>query len=749
MNAVRRLAAILAADVVGYSRLMEADEEGTLARLKSVRRTLIDPKIAEYRGRIVKTMGDGLLVEFPSVVDALRCAEEVQRTIANTPQPPDRRIQFRIGIHQGDVVFEDGDIFGDGVNVAARLECISYPGGIFGSARGQEDATCKVGLSFLDMGEQALKNISRPVRTYRVRPADRLAAPEQRTVVRTRPGSGDSGALRPGTVLGHTYRIEALLGHGGLGDMYRAKHVELGTEHAIKLISPTLGSDPKVVQLLVEEARKLASVRHDAIVNYEGLFRDEKGLRYLVTEFVEGPTLSAVLARRRLEPDEVLRLRDRLAEGLAAVHAGGIIHRDICPDNIILPNGEVGRAKLTEFGFATTGEARDATLVGVNLAARHAFASPEQLGLYGGRTDSRSDIYSLGLVLAAAALGFGRTLEMGATPGAAIAARQKMPDLSALPAALRPVIAAMLEPRPEDRPASVRALVESATAPGAAIQQKAKGGGAISRRGAWMIAAGGAVVALLVAGALSLALFHVAPLSSPTGDELRARLAAATEGYACAAASYTLAPGRAVRLTGHVATREDLDRLRRETAAIPGVASLDFAVGLMPHPHCDAAALLTPLAAAPDGATLAFAAKANEAYIGERPALAVRAPGFDSYIYIDYFDSGSGQVLHLFPNQRDRFNLRPWRNHFVLFKSGLWPICGNVGQQLITMVATAVGSKPLFASRRPDVEVADNYIASLREAISKIPQGQSAAALLFFDLRDTPWVNRELACPSG
>src|SRR5467141_595414 len=117
----RRLAAILAADVTGYSRLIEADEEGTLGRLKALRAELIDPKIAGHKGRIVKTTGDGLLVEFGSVVDALRCAAEVQAALAesNAPSPPERRIEFRIGIHQGDIVVEDGDIFGDGVNVAA------------------------------------------------------------------------------------------------------------------------------------------------------------------------------------------------------------------------------------------------------------------------------------------------------------------------------------------------------------------------------------------------------------------------------------------------------------------------------------------------------------------------------------------------------------------------------------------------------------------------------------------------------
>src|SRR5712671_5845003 len=173
----RRLAAILAADVAGYSRLIEADEEGTLGRLKALRAEIIDPKIAEHRGRIVKTSGDGLLVEFGSVVDALRCAAEVQGALAesNAPLPPDRRIAFRIGIHQGDIVVEDGDIFGDGVNVAARLEGLAEPGGICVSARVQEDAAGRLDLAFEDIGEQALKNIARPVRVFRVRSSDGVA----------------------------------------------------------------------------------------------------------------------------------------------------------------------------------------------------------------------------------------------------------------------------------------------------------------------------------------------------------------------------------------------------------------------------------------------------------------------------------------------------------------------------------------------------------------------------------------------
>jgi TolB-like protein len=167
----RRLTAILAADVAGYSRLMGADEEGTLAQLKAHRRALLDPKIAEHRGRLVKTTGDGMLVEFASVVDALRCAVEVQRGMAerNAEVPQEKRIEFRVGIHQGDIMIDGDDIFGDGVNVAARLEGLAEPGGICVSGRVQEDAEGRLEITFEDVGEQQLKNIARAVRVYRVR----------------------------------------------------------------------------------------------------------------------------------------------------------------------------------------------------------------------------------------------------------------------------------------------------------------------------------------------------------------------------------------------------------------------------------------------------------------------------------------------------------------------------------------------------------------------------------------------------
>jgi adenylate cyclase len=177
----RRLAAILAGDVAGYSRLMGADEEGTLLRLNAHRREFLEPKIADHRGRIVKRTGDGVLIEFASAVDATRCAVEIQRGMAerNAPVAQGKRIELRIGIHVGDVIIEDGDIFGDGVNIAARLESVAQPGGICISDDAYRQVRGKLDANFQDAGEHELKNIAHPVRVYELRmgevPARQLA----------------------------------------------------------------------------------------------------------------------------------------------------------------------------------------------------------------------------------------------------------------------------------------------------------------------------------------------------------------------------------------------------------------------------------------------------------------------------------------------------------------------------------------------------------------------------------------------
>jgi TolB-like protein/class 3 adenylate cyclase/Flp pilus assembly protein TadD len=187
----RRLAAVLAADVAGYSRLMGLDEEGTLARLKAARKTVVDPILASHRGRIVKTTGDGMLVEFASAVDAVRSSAEIQRGMAeqNSALPQDQQIEFRIGIHVGDIIIDDNDIFGDGVNIAARLEGIAEPGGVCISDDTQRQIRNKIDIAFGDMGPQVLKNIAEPMRSWRLVLDE--SAPSKR------PGESASPIFRP------------------------------------------------------------------------------------------------------------------------------------------------------------------------------------------------------------------------------------------------------------------------------------------------------------------------------------------------------------------------------------------------------------------------------------------------------------------------------------------------------------------------------------------------------------------------
>jgi serine/threonine protein kinase len=324
-----------------------------------------------------------------------------------------------------------------------------------------------------------------------------------------------------GDILGHTYRVEALLGKGGMGIVYRARHIELASEHAIKVIVWELSSDPQIVALLNREAQILRSLKHDAVVEYQGLMLDEYGRRYLVMEFVDGPSLASELLRHQLSPGDVRRLRNRLASGLAAAHAKGIFHRDISPDNIILPGRRIENAKIIDFGIAKSTAAGDRTITGGDFAGKFSFASPEQAGMFDGKIDARSDIYSLGLLLASAAIGNGGKLDMGQSPSAVYEARQSVPGLSRVPPELRGEIAAMLQPNPADRPQTM----EEVMALGAA-QSGPRNTGSVKpgprlgdpglrparRRSATIVAAAIGVAAMLGAGGIYRWYYGPAPL---------------------------------------------------------------------------------------------------------------------------------------------------------------------------------------------------------------------------------------------
>lgn len=349
----------------------------------------------------------------------------------------------------------------------------------------------------------------------RPQPATAARDPEQPTPLH---------GIPPGTLLINTYQIERLLGGGGMGEVYLARHVRLGTRHAVKVIRPAMAADHQVMDLFYREAKVLRGVRHDAVVSYDGFVRDADGRDYLVMEFVDGPSLGERLRQGPLRDNEVLTLRDRLAAGLAEAHRRGAIHRDISPDNVILPDHRVEAAKLIDFGLSKLTDPTQESIIGSAFAGKFRFASPEQFGMFGGKVDGRSDIYSLGLILAAAALG--HTLDMGNTFEAALRARQSVPDLSGVPASLRPWLTAMLEPDPARRPASLDdlltrwpALTQVALRSGPVVSPVAPDQIESKGRKGLMLWATGAVLASVVAAGLYVTL---RPLDSDlrTGDTL-------------------------------------------------------------------------------------------------------------------------------------------------------------------------------------------------------------------------------------
>jgi serine/threonine protein kinase len=321
-------------------------------------------------------------------------------------------------------------------------------------------------------------------------------------------GATEGGtALKPGTVLLHTYQILNVIGTGGMGEVYRARHLQLGTFHAVKVVRPELVASHTARSLFVQEASVLREVRHDAVVQYDGLFQDEQGRVYLVMEFVAGKRLADLLRERgALAAGDVWKLYGRLARGLAAVHGRGVIHRDLSPDNIILLDGQPERAKLIDFGIAKVEEAHSRTgTEDGGFAGKYSFASPEQLGAGGAHVDARSDLYSLGLVLAAAASG--QPLPMGTNKEDALAARRKVPRLPrAIPRALRKELKTLLKPDPRERPSAqdlvkrdlMRVRDETRT-------QAGKGNGFVLAVGYGSAVLAGIGLALWLAGVPSLA----------------------------------------------------------------------------------------------------------------------------------------------------------------------------------------------------------------------------------------------------
>jgi len=262
--------------------------------------------------------------------------------------------------------------------------------------------------------------------------------------------------LAPGTILFGEYEIVNVLGVGGMGEVYRAKHRRLEEHRAIKVMHAELSKKQGASEFFYREAKALLAVRHPAVVHCHDLLSDDQGRVYLIMEMIEGIPLSKKMNDGPLSPDDVAILGARVSHGLAAAHRKGVIHRDVSPDNIVLPNGRVQEAKIIDFGIAKLLEEGEGTIVD-GFKGKLSYASPEQLGFHGGRIDGRSDFYSLGLVLVAAALG--RPMPMGTTVVEAVDARRnfkKLPD--AIPMGLASAIRPLLELDPDDRPKYVDRL---------------------------------------------------------------------------------------------------------------------------------------------------------------------------------------------------------------------------------------------------------------------------------------------------
>ncbi|TRC87761.1 serine/threonine protein kinase [Mesorhizobium sp. WSM4310] len=263
-----------------------------------------------------------------------------------------------------------------------------------------------------------------------------------------------------GTQLSGIYELDERIASGGMGEVYRGHNIQTGDHVAIKIVLPEFARDQTILSLFRKEASILNHLSHDAVVRYHVFTIDPRiGRPYLAMEFVDGQSLFDVMRRGAMPGGEVRRLCHRLASGLAAVHQAGAVHRDLSPDNIILPGGRVESAKIIDFGIARSAAVGGETLIGGKFAGKYNYVSPEQLGLYGGEVSEQSDIYSLGLVLAAALRG--KPLDMSGSQYEVIEKRRTVPDLSDIDPDFQELIAAMLQPDPRDRPASMAEIARA------------------------------------------------------------------------------------------------------------------------------------------------------------------------------------------------------------------------------------------------------------------------------------------------
>ena len=322
-----------------------------------------------------------------------------------------------------------------------------------------------------------------------------------------------------GTRLNGIYEVERMIGAGGMGEVYKCHEIQTGTAVAIKMLLPEMAENAAALALFRKEASALHHLLHEAIVRYY-VFTVEPALQrpYLAMEFVEGRSLSDILEEGPLTFEALLKLMRRIASGLQAAHERGIIHRDVSPDNIIVPLGDVARAKIIDFGIARSTQLGDKTIIGAGFAGKDNYVSPEQVGLYGSEVTAKSDIYSLGLLLFHVLTG--RKLDMGGSHFQLVEKRQRIPDLGAVDMRIRPLIERMLQPDPANRPATMAEIANWQAAPSSsrafdplarveapALQPEWDSGSRQHRRARWPVVA--ASVAAVLAGAGAYAFYSM------------------------------------------------------------------------------------------------------------------------------------------------------------------------------------------------------------------------------------------------
>jgi hypothetical protein len=668
-------------------------------------------------------------------------------------------------------------------NHADGMRIAHLPQASVAQAKASEPERKAFGLTFLRAENPMHREPDGAENNTRLSAVDGATRVSSERISRTR----DATTFVPGEILGHTYRIVGLVARGGMGEVYRARHVSLGSEHAIKILQPGHDTNETLINLFHSEGGKLRRVRHSAVVTYDGVFLDGSGRHYLAMEFVDGPSLSELIGKGPLDVRTVRILRDRIARGLQAAHDEGIVHRDLSPDNVVLPGGRPEAAKIIDFGIAKDVAPGAGTVLGDSFAGKYSFVSPEQIGLYDGVVDARSDIYSMGLVLAAAALG--EPLPMGQSYATVTEARRSLPDLSRLPAGLRHEIAWMLQPDPADRPKSMADLLAGCAGdrrePAAAAPARA------SRRGSHVLAATVLSVAVLGAG-LAIGGWYAwnsginvtgteqaaspevrrqgdrtavgssadqvtsvpdsAPLPVVTGpsvqevdhtavaaprdmmavaEEIRLAATAAAADVGCSHVAVTSLGAKQFAVDGFVASESAALALQSRLEDLNLVEKPLTRLAVHPSPFCDNLASLHQYTQVDSPGSPVLSPDRPDGIYREGESLILKTGSMaqqPGYLYVDYIDI-EGTVLHLFPTPARPDNRVKPGSTIVL---GVAADAARAGDRYYVvgppfgknmMISAIWSAAPLFSKARSEQENAASYLPDLRRSLNTANAG--------------------------